>query len=96
MKGVCVIPPRIEALTEPQREHARLRYVLLLAAVWYSRSGTLAELAEDCGYNKGLFSTCMTRGEVTPDIALALEKTLGREHWPRELFCPRLALPAEA
>jgi hypothetical protein len=79
-------PAWIAALQESYRPAARLRFYLNLAAAFHSETGSLTELSESCGLNRAHLNVCRQRGRVSPEIAVKLEDTLGRTHFPRELF----------
>ena len=96
MRSVCVIPPRIEALPAQLREAARIRYVIRAAATWYSDGGGVSALSEGIGFGPNNLHVVMQKEKIPFTTALLLEKVLGRDCFPRELFCPELALPEQA
>lgn len=96
MDGVCVIPPRIRQLPPAEQETARIRYVILCAAAWYSHEGHLSKLSVACGWHSMTVAMMVHKGYVAVEAAIKLEKVLGRQYFPREVFSPKLAIPADA
>lgn len=82
------LPAYIAEITdESERRKAEAQFQLRLAALYASRGGTLAHLAKSCGqHEKSL--TAYT--QISPELAIRIEKLLGREHFPREFFRPDL------
>ncbi len=76
--------------TDPDRSEKRTRFFLSLACHYYSESGRASDLAEAIGMSANAYAVMKTRGKVPPETALALEKALGRDMFPRELFRPDL------
>src|SRR5688500_4377125 len=73
---------------ETERESERLRVLLGLACIYHSRRGKLADLAESLGITANALAIAKARGQVSPEMAIALEKALGRDLFPREAFRP--------
>jgi hypothetical protein len=79
-------PAWIAALQEEDRGPARVRYYLNLAAAFHSESGKLTELSQSLGLSGPHLHVCRNRGRVSPETAVMIETSLGRDHFPRELF----------
>jgi hypothetical protein len=79
-------PAWIERLPEEERGPARVCFHLNLAAAFHSESGTLTELSRAIGLNETALNVARQRGKVSPRLAILIERNLGRDHFPRELF----------
>lgn len=86
------LPAWISQLPEKDREAARVRFVLNLAASYATEAGTLTALSERLGRSSGYLNVARVRGSITPEVAVELERQLGRERFPRELFNPVFAV----
>jgi len=73
---------------EDEKKKALIRFRLRLAALYCSREGGLDALATAAGYKPGSIKVHQDRPLPGHRLAIALETTLGREHFPRELFAP--------
>jgi hypothetical protein len=88
-----VFPAHVLEITdESERRKAETRFILKLAALYYSPRGGVAPLAESCGYHDKAFSSLEN---ITAELAVKLERHLGRELFPREFFRPDLFLIQE-
>lgn len=65
----------------------RARFLLRLAALYYSPEGKLNTLSRDLGLNS---SSLAGLDNISADLAVKLENILDRELFPRELFRPDL------
>lgn len=83
-------PAWLTGETDPEKSEKRTRFYLSVACQYYSESGRASDLAEAIGMTANSYAVMKTRGKVPPETALALEKALGRELFPRELFRPDL------
>lgn len=84
-------PKWLDGITDDsKREEARHRLLLGLACLFHSPEGKTGDLAEALGMTANNLSLIKTRGRVSPEIAIDIERILGREHFPRELFHPAL------
>ena len=81
-------PVWIDRLSEIEREKARVRFYLNLAASYFSEDGTLTNLSEGAGFSATAINAARKRGRVSPDLANKIEAALGRDLFPRELFNP--------
>lgn len=81
----------------PDSERATLcfQYYLRLACVYASPEGNLTALADRMGVTSNVLSLARHRGRCSHDIAIRIEKLLGVELFPRELFRPEPELPLE-
>jgi hypothetical protein len=84
-------PKWLDGITDDsEREAARHRLLLGLACLFHSPDGRTADLAFVLDMTPNAFSLMKARGRVSPEIAIDIERILGREHFPRELFHPAL------
>lgn len=83
-----VFPAHVtEIVEETERRAAETRFILKVAALYFTPLGSVAALANTCGYHEKSFSGLR---QITPELAIKLEGLLGREHFPREFFRPDL------
>lgn len=83
------LPPWIAAIEdESERQVARNQLLLGYACLYYDRKGTAATLAESLGLTANAFALFKMRGKISGDFAVELERVLGRECFPRELWRP--------
>ena len=86
------MPSWLADLPDVERERARVRFLLCLASIYLQDKGTPADLSTALGLNPNQVNVMKTRGIVSGEIAVAVEKLLGRDLFPRELFRPDLFL----
>lgn len=84
------LPRWIDSLSGPEREAAKQRFYLRLAALHVSESGTLRELAASLGRSKNALTRYVadTPDLLPVDLAIAIETLVGRETLPRETLRP--------
>lgn len=82
-----VNPAYIDGLPEEQAKVAAARFLLRLAALYYSPKGNLADLSSALGYHPATLSGATS---ITAEMAVSLEGLLGRENFPRTVFRPDL------
>ena len=81
------LPPWLTAIEEAEEQDAaHTRFLLSLACIYYSAKGKPGSLAQAIGMTANAFSICKSRGRISPHTALAIEKALGRDLFPREVF----------
>jgi hypothetical protein len=74
-------------------DHAKLCFLLRLAALYHNEKGSLGQLSVAIGLTDPALSMLMKRGQkIAPDHAVKIERLIGRELFPRELFRPDLFL----
>lgn len=84
-------PKWLDGITDDsEREAARHRYLLNLACVFHSKDARTSDLADALGVTANNLSIIKARGRVSPEMAIDIERILGRDHFPRELFNPAL------
>ena len=72
-------------------DRAKLAFLLRLAALYHNGTGSLSELSLGLGMSDSVLHMAIKRGSnVTGEVAVAIERTLGRDLFPRELFRPDL------
>jgi hypothetical protein len=79
------LPAYIESLPEAEREAATCRFLVRQAALYYSPSGALRPLSIALGFNPNTLSNL---DAISPRTAVRLEELLGKDLFPRHLFCP--------
>jgi hypothetical protein len=80
-----------DAFPEPSwvvSDEDRHRFRLQIAAVYFSKSGALSDLAGVLGLTRQALYMACTREGISPAQAKVLEETLGRELFPRAFFRP--------
>lgn len=82
----------VEITDENDRQAAEAQFRLRLAALFLTRGGKLAPLAKSCGLHEKAISALTN---VSPELAIKIEKVLGRELFPREFFRPDLFIITE-
>lgn len=80
-------PKYIDDLPEDQQAQARCRFLVRLAALYYSPEGKLNKLSKALDLHE---NTLATTDSITAEMAVKLESLLGRDLFPRELFRPDL------
>lgn len=78
-----------------ERECSRIKWLLSMACVYHSATGRPGTLANAVGLSANAFSIIKSRGKITPETAIAIERELGRDLFPRELFRPDLFIIRE-
>jgi len=89
------MPSWHDSVPEADRDCARVRTLISLAAIYASESGTLQRLAEGMGINTTAILQAKSRGKISGELAVKIEELLGRDLFPRELFRPDLFVIAE-
>lgn len=91
-------PVWLDEIADPaDREHAKTRFFLSLAALYAHESGNAKPASQQFGFNGAQIAVARCRGVITADMAIAMERKLGRDLFPRELFRPDLfSIPTEA
>lgn len=70
-------------------------FALRAAALYHNKLGSIGLLSEAIGLSNAALHMALNYKGITPKHAIAIEKLLGREHFPRELFRPDIFLTAE-
>lgn len=73
-----------------RRECSRIRWLLSMACLYHTSSGRPGTLANALNMTPNAFSIIKSRGKISPETVIAIERELGREHFPREVFLPDL------
>lgn len=90
------IPVWVAELPDVERKSAETRYLLGVAANYCCDRGNISRLARTLGTSVQSIHSAIDRGQVSAEMAISIEKVLGRKHFPRELFRPDLfTLPEE-
>ncbi len=85
------IPSWLAETPDIDRPKANIRFLLSLAEVYCQHRGNAKQLAEVCGIERSTLYGARERGSVTADMALRIEKALGRDLFPWENFLPHLS-----
>ena len=64
------------------------RFVVRLAALYYSKKGEISALSIGLGYSHSALHMALNGNGLNVDHCIKLEKLLGREWFPREFFRP--------
>jgi hypothetical protein len=72
------------------------RFALKLAALYHNEKGSLGLLSEALGGSPSLLHMALNGGGLNARHCIALEKLLGREHFPREFFAPSIFIASTA
>lgn len=77
-------------------DHAKLCFLVRLAALYHNEKGSLGRLSLAIGLSEPALAMACKRGQITGEVAVAIESAIGRSLFPREMFRPDLfTLPAE-
>lgn len=77
------------AESDVERDRLRSRYLLNLAAAAFSPSGHLTALSTAIGLDRATLSAYAARGSRVPvEVAIKIERAVGREFVTREAFRP--------
>jgi hypothetical protein len=88
------LPQWVASATDSERLSLSVNFHLRLAAAYASPSGDLSTLANLIGETPNSILLSRHRGCCSHDIAIKIEKLLGAEMFPRELFRPEPELDA--
>lgn len=88
------LPRWIDSLSAPHKDHAKQRFLLRMAALHASESGTLAALTEALGRSKNALTrhVCADPEPVSVELAIEIESLVGRAVLPREALRPDIFL----
>lgn len=90
------MPSWLAEIPDVERSKARTRFLLCLASAYTAERGDKTKLAQAIDAKVKTMHAANERGQVSPEMAIAIETALGRDLFPRELFRPDLfTLPAE-
>lgn len=94
------MPPAISLIQEPMwlqktapgdpYRKARLRWLLDLCALYYSEEGRMTDLSKGCGLSSSAIGKAKHLGVISPEMAICIEKLLGRAWVTREVLLPEL------
>ena len=90
------MPSWLDDVPKKDRANARMRFLLKLAALYASESGSLGSLSSRMGYShrQSLSVIISHRGNVSPEQAVRIEEIVSREVVTREALRPDIFLPA--
>lgn len=83
-------PAWLADLPAEEREAACLRFTLGLASLYASPEMQDQELSRKLGHHEAFIGGLKFRGKITAEVAVKIERLLGRELFPRSLFRPDL------
>lgn len=85
------MPTWLETVEIDRQPAETTRFLLKLAALYVDPEGRLSELSRACGLAENTLATISKRQDrVSPEIAILVEKAVGRDVMPRELLRPDL------
>jgi hypothetical protein len=85
------MPAWLERLDPELQAAERTRFLLRIAALYVSPEGSVAELSRQCGLAEGTLASVSKRQDLlSPEMVISVEKAVGRDIMPRELFRPDL------
>ncbi len=84
------LPTWLETVEEDRQATEKTRFYLKIAALYVSPDGRLSDLSKACGLQENTLATVSQRGPLSPEIAIVIEKTVGRDIIPRHLLRPDL------
>lgn len=92
--------PALSTLEEPMwlqdkapgrpKQKARLAWLLDLCALYASPDGSLKTLSIMCGFSSSAIGKARHLGTISPEMAIEIEKKLGRAWITREVLLPEL------
>jgi hypothetical protein len=83
-------PQWLRDLPDVEQKAALTRFHLCLATAYACDKASPAELSRLLGMSDSAINQMKNRGTVAAEQAIALERLLGRQLFPRELFRPDL------
>lgn len=87
-----LLPRWLEELPREEQQAAKARFLLRLAALYYSEGGKMNVLSTACKLNP---TTLSGLNSISPELAVCLEEVLGADTFPRVYFRPDIfAAPA--
>lgn len=85
------LPKWLEEVPEERQLIETTRFYLRIAALYVDPEGRLSALSLACGLAESTLATVSKRVEkLSPETAILIERTVGRDLMPRELFRPDL------
>lgn len=85
------LPQWINALPEAERPAARTKFLLKTCSLYATQDGRIQDLSRALGYSpRTLFQMSAGYEVMNPNVAIALEKLLGRDVVTREILLPEL------
>lgn len=85
------LPKWLDDLPEAERPAARTKFLLKYCALYATENGSLQDLSEALGYSRRtILQTSGGFEALNTNIALRIEKLLGREVITRELLLPEI------
>lgn len=90
------LPSWLADLPEKERDDAYNFFLLELVRIYSGPRATAREFSLRLGYSEHVVYNMKKVGTISPEMAMSIEKLMGRELFPRELFRPDyFALPTE-
>lgn len=79
------------ALSQEDRARAKMRFYVLLAALYDNDQASISDLARSISVSATTLYNGIEAGEFQPGTAALIEATAGRDVIRREDLCPRLS-----
>lgn len=91
LKTGSILPQWLEKVPKKDREAAKVRFLVRLAALYHTETGDSAALAVDLGLQAHYFANLhATKRRPPPNICVQIESVVGRHAFRRELVHPEL------
>ena len=85
------MPAWLDELPDDEKPAARAKFLLKVCALYATPEGKLLDLSTALGYShRTLHQLTATKSPMNVNVAVALEKLLGREVITREIALPEL------
>lgn len=88
-------PAWLAAVPPHEREAARLKFLVALAALYHNPEGSPIKMSRALGLHSTSLSAIKSRGSISADMALKIEHALGPDLFPWQVFLPELLLGLE-
>lgn len=88
-------PHWLADLPDVERQQAKTRFLLCIAQAYFGDKASIGDFCTALNLPHNHLSVMKSRGSVSGETAVQIERLLGREHFPRELFRPDLFIIAE-
>lgn len=87
------LPEHITSIKDDgEQEKARVRFVIQVAALYFSPGGAVSTLSKALGRHPSSLGNCISIGGPS---AIALETTVNHPLFPKEVFAPTVFAPKE-
>lgn len=88
-------PAWLASVAPADREAARLKFMVALAALYHNPEGSPIQMSRALGLHENSLSAVKSRGKIGAELAVRIEQALGRDLFPWHVFLPDLVLGLE-